>query len=264
MIIGSTDVDYNNQTGAVSVDGAEVANLEAGLDLDVLQREDSAVIFDNGGTAEFSIEADSFSDELSIETAEIETESTDLSPTLSSDSTVPLFVSDFEGAEFFDTPQAGGGLYAAGQEDTTNILTFGDTNDVAVGGDEVDIISGGAGVDNIMGAEGTDFMFGGAGDDIVRGGAGDDVVVGNEGSDVLISGEGSDIYEFFADQFVEGDLDVILDFEIEQDAIVVVGSTDVDYNVQTGLVSVDGLEVASLEAGLDLDVLTREDSSVIS
>ena len=187
-----------------------------------------------------------------------------MSLALNSGSTVPLFISDFEGAEFFDTPQEGGGLYAAGQEDTTNILLFPDTNDVAVGGDEVDIISGGAGVDNIMGAEGTDFMFGGMGDDIVRGGEGDDVVVGNEGSDILISGEGSDIYEFFADQFVEGDVDIILDFEIERDALVVIGSTNVDYNAQTGLVSVDGAEVASIEAGLDLDVLTRADSSVIS
>lgn len=187
-----------------------------------------------------------------------------MSPTLNPGSTVPLFISDFEGAEFFDTPQEGGGLYAAGQEDTTNILLFPDTNDVAVGGDEVDIISAAAGDDNIMGAEGTDFMFGGMGDDIVRGGQGDDVVVGNEGSDLLISGEGSDIYEFFADQFVEGDTDVILDFEIGQDAIVVVGSTDVAYNDQTGLVSVDGMDVASLDAGLDLDVLTRTNSSVIS
>ena len=265
VVIGSTDVEYDNQTGLLSVDGLEVASLEADLELDVLAREDSAVVFTNGGTAEFST-ASNTSDETTVDSSEpeVENESAAISPSLLEGSTPPLFISDFEGAEFFDSPQEGGGLYAAGQEDQTNILNFPDTNDVAVGGDEVDIISGGAGVDNIMGAEGTDFMFGGMGDDIVRGGKGDDVVVGNEGSDVLISGEGSDIYEFFADQFIAGDLDVILDFEIDRDAIVVIGSTDVDYNAQTGLVSVDGLEVASLAAGLALDVTIREDSSVIA
>ena len=269
VVIGSTNVEYNNQTGSVSADGMEVASLEAGLELDVLAREDSSVIFTNGGTGELPTSSDT-SDETTSESTESETESepeeveVEVSSGLLGNSTPPLFISDFAGAAFFDTPQEGGGLYAAGQEEQTNILLFPDTNDVAVGGDEVDIISGGAGVDNIMGAEGTDFMFGGTGDDIVRGGEGDDVVVGNEGSDVLISGGGSDIYEFFADQFIEGDLDVILDFEIDQDAIVVIGSTDVNYNAQTGLVSVDGLEVASLNAGLNLDVLIREDSSVIS
>ena len=264
VVIGSTDVEYNNQTGSLSVDGMEVASLEAGLELDVLAREDSSVVFTNGGTAEFSKSSDT-SNETTTESTESEpgTEPTEVSSSLLEDSTPPLFISEFEGAEFFDAPQEGGGLYAAGQEDQTNILLFPDTNDVAVGGDEVDIISGGAGVDNIMGAEGTDFMFGGTGDDIVRGGKGDDVVVGNEGSDVLISGEGSDIYEFFADQFVEGDKDTILDFETN-DAIVVIGSTNVDYNAQTGLVSVDGMEVASLDAGFNLDVLIRDDSSVIS
>ncbi len=187
-----------------------------------------------------------------------------MTATLSSGSTVPLFITDFEGAEFFDTPQEGGGLYAARQEDTTNILIFEDTNDVATGGDEVDVLSAGGGDDNIQGAEGDDFVFGGLGDDIARGGKGDDVIVGGEGSDVLISGEGSDIYEFFADQFVEGDLDTILDFEAGSDAIVVVGSTDASYEASSGLLSVDGLEVAVLEAGLDLTVLTRENSTVIS
>ena len=261
VIIGSTDVEYNNGTGTLSVDGSEVAKLEAGLELDVLQREDSAVVFTNGGTGELPLPSD-MTETLEEET-ETPTEATTTAELLEG-STPPLFISDFEGAEFFDTPQEGGGIYAAGQEDQTNILLFPDTNDVAVGGDEVDIIAGNGGVDNIMGAEGTDFMFGGTGDDIVRGGEGDDVVVGNEGSDVLISGAGSDIYEFFADQFVEGDVDVVLDFEVDRDSLVFIGTTNVEYNAQTGFISVDGLDAITLEAGLDLDVLVREDSTVIA
>ncbi|MEO1377146.1 MAG: calcium-binding protein [Cyanobacteria bacterium J06635_10] len=186
-----------------------------------------------------------------------------MTPTLVSGSTVPLFISDFEGAEFFDTPQEGGGIFAVGQEDQTNILMFGETNDVAAGGDEVDIIMANGGDDNIMGAEGTDFVFAGIGDDIVRGGEGDDVLVGNEGFDVLIGGGGSDIFEFFADQFIEGEIDLILDFEPGEDAVLVVGSTDVSFNANTGLLSVDGLEVVQLDPGLDLDVLTRTNSAVV-
>ncbi|MGD1873014.1 MAG: calcium-binding protein [Mastigocoleus sp.] len=187
-----------------------------------------------------------------------------MASTLQPGSTVPLFISDFEGAMFFDTPQAGGGIFAVGQEDQTNILIFDDTNDVAVGGNEVDIIMAGAGDDNIMGAAGTDFMFGGLGDDIVRGGLGDDVIVGNQGSDLLISGGGSDVYEFFADQFEAGDFDIILDFEVGKDSIVVVGSTDTIYDPATGSLSVDGSVVGILTAGLDIDTVARGNSSVIS
>ncbi|MEO0648838.1 MAG: M10 family metallopeptidase C-terminal domain-containing protein, partial [Cyanobacteria bacterium J06650_10] len=118
--------------------------------------------------------------------------------------------------------------------------------------------------DNIMGAGGTDFMFGGTDDDIVRGGLGDDVIVGNEGSDVLISGGGSDVYEFFADQFIKGELDVILDFELGQDSVVVVGSTETTYDPLSGFLAVDGTNVAVLEAGLDLTTTVRAGSSVVA
>ncbi|MEM8807747.1 MAG: calcium-binding protein [Cyanobacteria bacterium P01_G01_bin.38] len=265
VIVGSTDVGYDPLSGLLSVDGAEVASLATGLDLDVLTRTDSSVLF--------SSEADVSGFGMPLSTPEPDSPSEDgdifesAAGSLQADSTPPLFASFFEGAQFFDSPEAGGGVFVAGQEDMTNLILFGDVasgNDVAVGGDEVDIIMGEAGGDNIMGAEGTDFMFGGTGDDIVRGGLGDDVVVGNEGSDLLISGGGSDIFEFFADQFISGDLDVLLDFEAGQDAIVVVGSTDVSYDALSGFLAVDGTNVAVLEAGLSLDTVSRAGSAVIA
>lgn len=187
-----------------------------------------------------------------------------MKPTLLPGSTVPRFISFFEGAMFFDTPQEGGGIFAVGEADQTNILLFPDTNDVAAGGNETDIIMAGDGDDNIMGAGGTDFMFGGLGDDIVRGGTGDDVVVGNQGSDLLIGGKGSDVFEFFADQFLAGDFDIILDFEEGKDSIVVVGSTDVTYDSFTGLLSVDGSEVATVGTDLDIETFARGNSTVIA
>lgn len=272
VIVGSTDVNYDNSTGFLIVDGTTAAVLDAGLELEVLTRANSAVVFDAGadvsgfGAATVPEEtdeqprADALDSEGEYEVLSI----VDALPSLAPGSTVPLFISNFEGAQFFDAPQDGGGVFAVGQEDTTNIFVFGDSNDVAAGGDEVDIFMANGGDDNIMGAEGTDFLFGGIGDDIVRGGEGDDVVVGNEGSDVLIGGTGADIFEFFADQFGIGDLDVVLDFESGSDALVIVGSTDASYDSATGFVAVDGTEVATLDAGLNLDVLVRGNSAVIS
>jgi len=291
VIVGSTDTNYDPLTGLLSVDGAVVASLDTGLNLDVLTRSNSSVVFSSeadlsgfgtalAGSAETSPAETGPAETSPAETSPVETsESTDAeaagaitaaitaASTLAEGSTPPLFSSFFAGASFFDSPQAGGGVFVAGQEDKTNFILFDPeaaSNDVAVGGNEVDIIMGEGGEDNIMGAGGTDFMFGGADDDIVRGGLGDDVIVGNEGSDVLISGGGSDIFEFFADQFIVGELDIILDFELGQDAVVVVGSTDTSYDPLSGLLAVDGTTVAVLDAGLDLTTTVRAGSSVLA
>ena len=274
VIVGSTDAAYDPLTGALMVDGAAVASLQTGLNIDVLTRNNSSVLFSSEadlsgfGTAL----SESSSDVAGLGVSEVgllgeaAVAETPVS-FLEVGSTPPLFSSFFAGASFFDEPQAGGGIFVAGQEDTTNLILFDKetaSNDVAVGGYEVDIIMGEAGEDNIMGAGGTDFMFGGLDDDIVRGGLGDDVIVGNEGSDVLISGGGSDVFEFFADQFIVGELDVILDFELGKDAVVVVGSTETTYDPLSGFLAVDGNTVAVLEAGLALDSTIRAGSSVLA
>ena len=176
-------------------------------------------------------------------------------------STSPEFITQFEGTEFFDEPQEGGGLFAAAED--TNILIFPDTNDVGTGGDGTDVLQGNGGDDNIQGADGNDFVFGNGGDDVVRGDSGDDVLVGGPGSDLAIGGPGSDVFEFFADQFAEGETDIIRDFELGIDSILVVGSTDVAFDNSAGILSVDGLDVATVGPGLSLEVLTRANSSVV-
>jgi len=72
------------------------------------------------------------------------------------------------------------------------------------------------------------------------------------------------VFEFFANQFVSGDFDILLDFEQGKDSIVIVGSTDVSYDAFTGLLSVDGSEVASVATGLDVDTVVRGNSTVIA
>ena len=180
---------------------------------------------------------------------------------LGSGSTVPQFITGFDETEFIDNPQEGDSLFVIAED--TNLLILPDTGDVATGGDGTDVLQGNGGDDNIQGAAGNDFVFGNDGDDIVRGDEGDDVVVGGRGSDIAIGGSGSDVFEFFADQIVEGEVDIIRDFELGSDSIVVVGSTNVSYEEQSGLLFVDGIKTATLEAGLDVDVLTRTNSSVV-
>jgi Ca2+-binding RTX toxin-like protein len=176
-------------------------------------------------------------------------------------STTPLFQENT--AELFDIPEKGEGLFVVGQEDTTNIFLFEDnTNNIVTGGNEADTIITENGFDNINGAKGDDFLFSGEGDDLLRGGEGDDLLIGGEGDDLLIGGKGSDIFEFFANQFTPGKTDVIIDFGIGDDSLVIIGSTDISYESSSGLLSVNGSEVVSLQAGLDLNIVTGETSSV--
>ena len=184
-----------------------------------------------------------------------------MTTSLGTGSTVPDFIAGFDATEFFDNPQEGDSLFAIAED--ANILIFPDTSDVGSGGDGTDVVQGNGGDDNLQGAGGNDFVFGNDGDDIVRGDEGDDVIVGGRGSDLAISGPGSDVFEYFADQIIEGEVDILRDFELGFDSIVVVGSTDVSYDDQSGTLFVDGIKTASLAAGLDVDVLTRTNSSIV-
>ena len=175
-------------------------------------------------------------------------------------STITQFITGFAQTEFVEVQEGQSILVVAAD---TNIIGLPDTSDVATGGDGTDIVQGNGGDDNLQGAAGNDFVFGNDGDDIVRGDEGDDVVVGGRGSDVLLSGPGTDVYEFFADQVIEGEFDLIRDFELGADTIVVVGSTNVDYDSQSGILSIDGIEAAGLTPNLDLTVFTRTNSSVV-
>ena len=183
-----------------------------------------------------------------------------MSGILSSESTVPQFITGFNETEFVAV-ETGTSILVVAED--TNIIGLPDTSDVATGGNGTDIVQGNGGDDNLQGGAGNDFVFGNDGDDIVRGDEGDDVIVGGRGSDLAISGPGSDVFEFFASQVVEGEVDIIRDFEVGFDSIVVVGSTNVSYDDQFGELYVDGIKTASLEAGLDVDVLTRTNSTVI-
>lgn len=172
------------------------------------------------------------------------------------------------------------GLDIIGQEDRPNIfIVEGDGDDGIIGGNDFDLINAGLGDDRITSLDGDDQIFGEAGDDIIRagegddildggldddiliGGDGDDILDGGQGVDIMTGGAGNDIFEFFGEDIVAGELDVVTDFTQGEggveDVIKISGigeNATVEYDNISGRVSVDGQDIIQLDSGLDLNV----------
>ncbi|NEO98786.1 MAG: calcium-binding protein [Symploca sp. SIO2E9] len=243
VIVGGTEVSYDNDSGTLSIDGNAAAVLDPGLDLNVLAREDSFLVFSNGDTPLLTNSASRPQAEVTNVPA------------------VPLL----EGSTpiQFEANSLAGGLFAAGFEETNNVFLFGESDDVSVGGNQTDKLDGGAGDDHLAGFGGNDLLLGGLGDDVLQGDLGNDIIIGNQGSDLIYGGQGRDVFKFFANEFIEGELDVVLDFEQGLDSLIIIGSADVTYESNSGLLSVDGTEVAVIDTGLELNVFTIDNSAFI-
>lgn len=107
-----------------------------------------------------------------------------------------------------------GGSYGA------DTLEGGEGNDSLGGGFGQDELSGGAGDDAIGGGEGDDMVYGNAGNDFLAGGGRNDEIFGGTGEDTINGGAGDDIMTggadadlFIFNNLVDGEADVILDFE---------------------------------------------------
>lgn len=134
-------------------------------------------------------------------------------------------------------------------------LISGNLNDTIIGGAGNDTIIGGAGDDFLDGRAGADFILGGAGNDTIKGGAAGVDSDGDPAGDILSGGAGNDLFEFIAidggtaetNEFVSGAIDEIVDFNDEgTDRILIRGASDVTYNAQTGLISVNGSEAIDI------------------
>ena len=130
------------------------------------------------------------------------------------------------------------GIRAGGGND----LIYGSfRNESLFGQDGNDSIDGGAGDDLISGGfstkreQGNDFLRGGKGNDTVYGHGGDDVIGGGKGVDELFGGEGSDLFVISAKNSKgRKNYDVIKDFELGSDAIVIEGSSKGMYLESSG------------------------------
>jgi len=129
-------------------------------------------------------------------------------------------------------------------------ISASDGDDLVFGGDGSDTIGGGGGDDLILGDDGNDLIFAFDGDDLVDGGDGNDIIYGGEGSDTLFGGEGQDTFVFNLEDFEDGSVDTVADFELGEDKIVVVGLSEensIAFDSTTGAISVDGEEIVMFE-----------------
>ncbi|MBD2532172.1 hypothetical protein H6G97_22340 [Nostoc flagelliforme FACHB-838] len=87
-----------------------------------------------------------------------------------------------------------------------------------------DKLSGKKGNDVLDAGQGNDTLDGGDGNDTLYGGLGNDVLVGGSGNDVLVGGDGKDRFTFQrSDVLLKNDFDVIQDFQVGIDKIVLNG-----------------------------------------
>jgi serralysin len=83
-----------------------------------------------------------------------------------------------------------------------------------------DRLDGNNGGDILEGGQGNDRLNGDRGDDKLYGGLGDDVLMGGRGSDVFAGGDGYDQFVFKRSDSLKSELDVIQDFQLGIDKIV--------------------------------------------
>ena len=192
------------------------------------------------------------------------------------------------------------GITGGGLKDTINtgagdaIIFAGGGDDMVMTGNGNDIVRGGDGDDLIATGSGADVLIGGEGNDILRSGKaaldadgkamgmlnekGELVLPTTEDDeslaeaspaqlygDVLKGGSGDDIFQFSADEFMDGVVDKIVDFKDDDfaDTIQILGvgaEGNVTYDDQTGIVSVNGTEAIDIGAGQDVDFKANEDN----
>ena len=117
--------------------------------------------------------------------------------------------------------------------------------------------SGSESIDDLGGnsllGEGDDakVLVGGDGNDVLDGGTGNDLINGGAGNDRLTGGAGNDTFVL---EFFDPGIDTITDFKVGEDTSEIRGfgsNANVDYNQETGSLSVNGEEIAKLDVGLE-------------
>lgn len=132
-----------------------------------------------------------------------------------------------------DTMSGGDGDDTLSGNSGDDLMYGGFGDDILSGNQGDDTLSGNSGNDKLFGFSGSDLLLGGSGDDTLSGGTENDVLLGDDGNDALYGGPGSDTLtggadsdEFvfvFGNDLVGTDVDVITDFNVEEDVIVFKG-----------------------------------------
>lgn len=157
-----------------------------------------------------------------------------------------------ENADFLFGTNDGELIDGLGGDDS---LSASDGDDLALGGAGADTIGGGNGDDLILGEGGADLIFAYDGDDQVDAGAGGDIIYSGEGSDTLFGGKGTDSFVFDLEDFEDGSVDTVSDFELGEDKVVILGlsnQNEIAFDSKTGSLSVDGDEIIVFENSDDM------------
>lgn len=122
---------------------------------------------------------------------------------------------------------------------------------------------------NATGNSDNNALVGNALANYLDGGAGDDIINGGGGSDVLVGGAGNDTFVF--SDLLEGTVDTILDFNVREDKIALLGhmfaslddvKAHVHYDNTTGYLTYDkdgaSVHFATLQAGLDSSLIVYQ------
>jgi Ca2+-binding RTX toxin-like protein len=104
-------------------------------------------------------------------------------------------------------------------------LNGGAGNNVLFGGDGSDAIYGSTGKDYLSGDAGDDYIIASAGNDYINGGTGNDTIEGGTGRDIMYGGIGQDAFRFSFGESVVAAPDMIKDFAVGTDKIVLSGGS---------------------------------------
>lgn len=151
----------------------------------------------------------------------------------------------------FENSNDDGGLDIIAQQSEDNFIIISDDSegvgdDIVIGGNGKDFISASEGDDILLAGDETDLIDGGDGSDIIIGGGGTDFIIGGKGADLAIGGEGADVFEFSAEDFADGEIDSILDFEEGVDRIRINGIDPDSVTVDEDSISLNGETIINL------------------
>ena len=132
--------------------------------------------------------------------------------------------------------------------------------DILFGTQLDDLVDAKAGNDLIMAGDGDDGIIGGDGNDRIKAGVGDDIIIGGTGVDKMTGGSGDDVFELVVEDLFDGSIDKITDFS-ESDKFKdiirlrgIAGDAVVEYDSDTGLISVRGEDIIQVDPGLDINI----------
>ncbi|WP_146589871.1 calcium-binding protein [Puniceibacterium confluentis] len=129
-----------------------------------------------------------------------------------------------------------------------DVIYAGLGNDTVGGGYDDDVLILGAGDDVGYGGQGADWIHGGTGNDLLFGGGSydNDTLIGGSGNDTMSGGWGADSFVFEA--FSTGEIDVITDYDLFEDRLVLAGVAGSDAEAQFAALDIsdgdDGAEIS--------------------